>query len=113
MEERRRFIRVGSPIMIQFPNPTTLKTERSFTQDVSDSGMRFPTTVRFEVGQEIPITLHLPFTDAVLHSTGAVMWVREISRHGASQYDVGVHFRWLEDPDRQSLTRHLSAFVRR
>ena len=95
--------------MVEFPDPETLKTERSFTQDVSESGMRFPTTVKLQVGQEIPLTLELPFYNSTMHATGEILWIREISRLGAPQYDVGVRFRWIEDPDRQRLARHLSS----
>lgn len=108
MEERRRFIRVGSPVMIEFPSPGTLKTERSFTQDVSESGIRFPTTVKLQIGQALPLTLELPFSNASLQATGEVMWIREVSRLGQPRHDVGVRFQWIEDADRQRLSRHLS-----
>ena len=108
MQERRRHIRMPTPVLVEFPAPGTMKTERSFTQDVSESGMRFPTAVKLQVGQELPLTLELPFRDATLHATGEVTWVREISRLGEPQYEIGVRFRWIEDPDRQRLTRHLT-----
>ena len=108
MQERRRHIRVETPILVEFPNPETMKTERSFTQDVSESGMRFPTGIRLQIGQEVPLTMELPFRDATMHATGEVLWIREVSRHGAPHYDVGVRFRWIEDPDRQRLARHLT-----
>ena len=114
MQERRRHIRVETPVLVEFPNPETMKTERSFTQDVSESGMRFPTAVKLQVGGELALTLELPFHDATMHATGEILWIREVSRLGAPQYDVGVRFRWIEDPDRQRLTRHLaSLFPRR
>jgi Tfp pilus assembly protein PilZ len=111
MYERRRHIRVTSPILVEFPNPDTMKTERSFTEDVSASGMRFPTAVRLQIGQELALSLELPFNSSTIHATGEVLWIREISRHGTPQYDVGVRFRWLEDPDRQRLARHLAGFL--
>ena len=113
MQEQRRHIRIETPVLVEFPNPSTMKTERSFTQDVSESGLRFPTEVRLQVGQELPLALELPFHNGPLHATGEVLWVREVSRLGAPQYDVGVRFRWIEDPDRQRLARHLSSFFPR
>ena len=113
MEERRRYIRVETPVLVEFPHPATMKTERSFTQDVNESGMRFPTAVKLQVGQELALTLELPFHDAMMHATGEVLWIRETSRLGAPQYDVGVRFRWIEDPDRQKLMRHLSSLFPR
>ena len=112
MQERRHHIRASTPVIIEFPNPATMKTERSFTQDISESGLRFPTPVKLDIGQEMPLTLHLPFQEGELHATGTVVWIREISRLGAYQYEVGMQFRWIDDPDRQRLSRQLAAFFR-
>jgi len=109
MEERRTFIRVETPVMIEFPNPSSMKTEQSFTQDVSETGMRFPTGVHLEIGQELPVTLRLPFNDSSLQAIGSVVWIREVSRLGSPQYDVGLRFHWIEDPERQRLARHLAS----
>jgi hypothetical protein len=112
MQERRRHIRIETPVLVEFPNPETMKTERSFTQDVSETGMRFPTTVKLQLGQEIPLTLELPFQNSTMHATGEILWVRQVSRLGDPQYEVGVRFCWIEDPDRQRLTRHLASLFR-
>jgi len=109
MQEQRRHVRIETPVLVQFPNPQTMKTERSFTQDVSESGMRFPTAVKLQMGQELPITIQIPFQDSTLHTTGEIVWIREIARMGAVQYEIGVRFRWIEDPDRQRLSRHLAS----
>ena len=113
MQERRRHIRVPTPVMVEFPNPATMKTERSYSQDVSESGLRFPTAVKLQVGQQLAITIELPFTQSTMHTTGEVQWVRETAQIGDPQYEVGVRFIWIEDPDRQRLSRHLSNFYPR
>jgi hypothetical protein len=43
-------------ILIEFPNPTSWKTERTFTQDVSETGLRFPTPVKLQISQELALT---------------------------------------------------------
>ena len=113
MDERRAHIRIHTPVMVEFPNPVTMKTERSFAQDVSESGLCFPTTVKLQVGQEVPLSMELPFSNATMHATGEVMWIREVARLGQTQYEIGVRFRWIEDPDRQRLNRHLLDLFRR
>ena len=110
MEERRKQVRVSTPVLVEFPHPETLKTERSYTRDVSETGMRFPTPVKLQLGQQVALTLELPFNNLTMHATGEVLWIREIARLGAPQYEVGVRFVWIEDPDRNRLSRHLSAF---
>lgn len=108
MQERRGHIRVKAPVLVEYPHPGSYKTERSFTLDISDTGFRFPTTVKMSIGQELPLTLHLPFAEAALQATGEVIWIREVARHGATQYEVGLRFRWIEDPDQQRLSRFLA-----
>ena len=111
MQERRQFIRVQTPIMVEFADPSTTAPQRSFTQDVSETGMRFPSAAKLQIGQSLPMTLHVPFFDQALHATGEVVWLRQTSRLGGPQYEVGVRFQWIEDPDRQNLLRHLTGLV--
>ena len=113
MQERRRHIRIDTPVLIEFPDPATMKTERSFTQDVSESGLRFPSPVKLQIGQALPLTLTLPYQESSLQATGEIQWIREISRLGAPHYEVGLRFRWLEDPDQQRLARYLSSLFPR
>ncbi len=111
MQERRQYVRVTTPVMVEFPNPQTLKTERTFTKDISEGGMRFPTAVKLESGREMPVTLEFPFHGATMHATAEVLWVRETARSGTAHYEVGVRFRWIDEPDRQRLSRHLATFL--
>ena len=111
MQERRGHIRVKAPVLVEYPAPGSYKTERSFTLDVSDTGLHFPTSTKLSIGQELPLTLHVPATDTPLQATGEVIWIREVARHGATQYDVGLRFRWIEDPDQQRLSRFLGSLL--
>jgi len=108
MLERREHRRLQAPVLVEFIDPYTSKPERSFTYDISVSGMRFPTEVKFQVGQEVPFALDLPSERLPFRATGQVIWIREVARLGATQYDVGVRFRWVEDPDLQRLDSFLS-----
>ncbi len=109
MQERRQRIRVETPVLIEFPNPDTMKTERSFTHDISDAGLRFPTPVKLQIGQELALSLSLPYHTKSFHATGEIVWVREVARLGATQYEIGMRFRWIEDPDRGQLSRFLQS----
>lgn len=64
--ERRQSPRVQAPVMVEFQDGGAEGLERTFTQDVSDSGMRFPTRVKLEIGQELPLVLHLVAPQEVL-----------------------------------------------
>lgn len=107
MLERRAHIRLQSAALVEFIDPATSTPERSFTHDLSVSGMRFPTTVKFQVGQEILFALELSSGHPPFRAQGEVIWIREVARLGTTQYDVGVRFRWMEDPDLQRLSQFL------
>ena len=109
--ERREHVRVRTPILVEFQASESGKTERTFTQDVSELGMRFPTAVKLRIGQELPVAFQLPPHEQMLRATGEVMWIREVSRHGGPHYEVGVRFRWVEDPDQKRLRWRLATFV--
>ena len=114
MQERRQHVRIKTPVLIEFPHPATSKTERSFTHDISETGLRFPTTVKLQVGEQLVLILALPSRNAqqaTFRAIGEVVWIREVARLGATQYEVGLRFRWIEDPDFQRLARFLQAFL--
>ena len=111
MRERREHVRVQTPILVEFSTPGQTKVENSFTQDVSESGLRFPTAAKLEIGQELNLTLRMAARNTTLQANGDVVWIRETSRLSAPQYGIGVRFRWVKDPDRQRLLRHLDNLI--
>ena len=111
MQERRHYVRVTSPALIEFPSPTLGRTERSFTYDLSETGLRFPTSVELHVGDELPVTIHLPVRNLTMLAKSEVTWIREIARLGMTHYDVGIQFREMAKTDRRKLSQHLAALL--
>ncbi len=111
--DRRHFPRIDTPVIVEFANPDNKQDERSYTQNLSEEGTRFPTRVKFDVGQEIHMRLQIPPSSTTIHATGQVMWVREVARITTPQYEVGVRFRWSEDPDHAALHHHLAGLFPR
>ena len=105
-QERRQALRLKIPVLVEFLSPDTAKPERSFTQDLNAAGLRFPTAARLNIGQELAVTIELD-AQRSFRTTGEIIWIREISRIGPVQYEVGMRFRWIEDPDRQRLNTFL------
>lgn len=111
MQERREQVRLQAAVLVEFTDPSTSEPQRSFTHDLSLSGMRFPTSVQFQLGQEVPFTLDMASPQPAFHATGRIVWVREVAQAGGAHYEVGVRFHWVEDPDQQRLDSFLRARV--
>jgi len=110
--ERREFPRLRAPVLIEFDHPTTAQREHSFTQDVSESGLRFPTAAELRIGQELTLDLLVPEQPAI-RASGQVVWIRQIADIGQTQYDVGMRFRWSEQATRERLGRFVQNLMSR
>lgn len=111
MKERRKFVRVDTPILIEYKHPKTRKTERSFTHDVSQKGMRFPSNVAFNSGDTLRLELGMPPHEEMMGVKAHVVWVREIAQYTISQFEIGVTFEWEERHNQMSLAKYLKSLV--
>ncbi len=111
MKERRKFVRVDTPVLIEYKNPKTRKTERSFTSDVSQKGMRFPSNVSFKIGDTLKMELGMPPHEEMMGVNGHIVWVREIAQYTISQYEIGITFEWEEKHDAHALAQYLQSLV--
>lgn len=77
--------------------------------NISGCGMRFPTKERFQVGDQIEVSVELPMTpNHVIRMVGEVVHVLEIPEHGESQpsYQTAVRFISVNDTDRERIVRY-------
>ena len=104
--ERRQALRLKIPVLVEFINPADAKPERSFTHDLNGAGVRFPTSAKLNIGHELALTIEMA-PQVAFQVTARVVWIREIAHLGQTQYEVGMRFCWIEDPDRQRLNAFL------
>lgn len=77
--------------------------------NISGCGMRFPTKERFQVGDQIEVSVELPVTpNHLIRMVGEVVHVLEIPEHGESQrsYQTAVRFISVNDTDRERIVRY-------
>jgi len=77
---------------------------QSVSRDISVAGIRFPSIEQLRGGSFLEMTLELSSDQAPIHAQGEVKWLREFSRIGAPQFEVGVEFIDMSDADRRRLT---------
>jgi hypothetical protein len=78
--------------------------------NLSGAGVRINIPERFEIGELLDLTLHLPFGDAnTMTLVGQVVHVVELSRAGDSNplFGTALHFVSLDDSHRETLIRFI------
>jgi c-di-GMP-binding flagellar brake protein YcgR len=111
--QRRRANRVDLSIPFSFTLIEAGETEpvgehlNSTTQDISLAGLRFETSLRLKVGDQLEINLPL----SASHSVNPVGWVvlsEPVEQHGENLNSVAVQFVQLEEQDQIRLADFLT-----
>ena len=110
--ERRRYPRCPAPIIVRcHPIDEEGFQVQSISRDVSVSGIRFPAVEQFRGGSLIELTVELSPDQPPIHAQGVVKWLREFSRIGAPQFEVGVEFTDMSADDRRRLKHYCARWL--
>ena len=111
--EKRRFPRCPAPVLVRCHDIEDAERHiQTISRDVSVAGIRFPATEQLRGGSILDLTIELSPDQAPIHAQGEVKWLREFSRIGAPQFEVGVEFTDMSEPDRQRLKAYCARWLR-
>jgi len=102
--EKRRYPRCPAPVLVRchvVEEPTV--SVQTISRDISAAGIRFPAVEQLRGGALLELTIELSPDQAPIHAQGEVKWMREFSRIGAPQFEVGVEFIEMSAVDRKRL----------
>ena len=106
--ERRRYVRLETPIAISYVLPDASTILHTSTKNVSADGIRLQTIDRSIKEADI-ITLNLHISGAVnpVHARGTVIWKKRISLEDGAPYDIGVEFTEIEEDNKNTFLKFL------
>lgn len=110
-EERRRFIRLTTPINISYVAPEQNKVLQAVSKDISALGVRFETKEKIKEGATLELTLELPKASNPVHARGKLVWSKRISLEDSSPYDVGVEFIKIEEDNKNTFLKYLCDLI--
>lgn len=106
--ERRRYVRLESPITISYVLPDASTILHTSTKNVSADGIRIQTTDRsVKESDIIALNLHIPEAVNPVHAKGAVIWKKRISLEDGAPYDIGVEFTEIEEDNKNTFLKFL------
>lgn len=110
--ERRRYVRLETPIDISYTAPETGKVLNANTKNISADGMRFE-TLDSVIKESDLLEIKMVIRDAPspVHAKARVIWKKKISLEDAAPYDCGLEFAEIEEDNKNTFLKFLCDLI--
>ncbi len=110
--ERRRYVRLDTPIDISYVVPKTGNTLNTNTKNISADGVRFETLDKSIKESDI-LELRMVIQDAPspVHAKAKVIWKKKMSLEDAAAYDCGLEFTEIEEDNKNTFLKFLCDLI--
>ena len=110
--ERRRYVRLATPIEISYTVPETGHVLSANAKNISADGIRFETLNKAIKESDI-LELKMVMQDAPnpVHAKAKVIWKKKITLEDAAPYDCGLEFTEIEDDNKNTFLKFLCDLI--
>ena len=110
--ERRRYIRLKTPVSVTYTAPSTGIVHSSVTKDMSADGLRLETKDR-EIGKGSVLELKLGLYGAnnPVHAKGKVIWIKQLSLEDDAPCDMGIELTEIEEDNKNTFLKFLCDLI--
>lgn len=110
--ERRRYVRLKTPIDIQYTVPDTGSVLKTASKNISADGIRFE-TMNKSIRESDILELKMVIADAPnpVHAKAKVIWKKKISLEDAAPYDCGLEFTEIEEDNKNTFLKFLCDLI--
>jgi len=110
--ERRRYVRLQTPIDISYTVPETGNVFKTSTKNISADGVRFE-TLNKSIKESDILELKMVIQEAPnpVHAKAKVIWKKKISLEDAAPYDCGVEFTEIEEDNKNTFLKFLCDLI--
>jgi c-di-GMP-binding flagellar brake protein YcgR len=110
--ERRRYIRLKTPVSVTYTVPGSGTIHSSITKDMSADGLRLETKARgIEKGSVLELKLELHGANNPVHAKGKVVWIRQLSLEDEAPYDIGIELTEIEEDNKNTFLKFLCNLI--
>ena len=108
MEEKRRFVRIEWPVVVQYKTlEEPLTQDQIVGKDISESGVCFIVYERLTKGTKLDIQIQTPFDSLPVFAKGKIAWIRKVGEEHARTFEVGVEFTEVDPRDQKRLKMYI------
>jgi len=110
--ERRRYVRLQTPIDISYTVPETGNILNASTKNISADGMRFETNNKtIKVSDITEIKMLIPKAPNPVHAKAKVIWKKKMSLEDAAPFDCGLEFTEIEEDNKNTFLKFLCDLI--
>lgn len=110
--ERRKYIRLKTPVSVTYTAPNTGIVHSSMTKDMSVDGLRLETKARdIEQGTVLELKLELSGANSPIHAKGKVVWIKQLSLEDDAPWDVGIELTEIEEDNKNTFLKFLCDLI--
>lgn len=110
--ERRRYIRLRTPISVTYTIQETGGVYTTVTKDISADGLRFESHEKdLKTDGVIAFSLSIAEAHNPVHAKGKIVWKKKLSLEDKAPYDVGVEFTEIEEDNKNTFLKFLCDLI--
>lgn len=110
--ERRRFIRLKTPIPVTYSIPETGGVYKSVTKDISADGLRLESNDKdLKVSGIVELKLEIYGANNPVHAKGRVVWKKKLSLEDNACCDIGIEFVEIEEDNKNTFLKFLCDLI--
>lgn len=105
--ERRGSERINSLVAVKYASESGEIKGDSFTEDINESGIGFPTSGKIPPGTKLNLEISLEKgSKKEIHAAGTVIWSRRNTQHWKSRYSAGLKLLDIDGEDKNRLLEY-------
>lgn len=105
LPERRRYIRVDTPLKLLINSPG--RTDEVKSKNISPIGLRFEIGRKLDPSAELDISMYLPNDNTPVTLIAKVIWQDKMSLEDDAPFDVGVDIKSIADEHKNRFLKFL------
>ncbi len=110
--ERRRYVRLQTPINISYTVPETGNTLNTSTKNISADGIRFETLNKaIKESDILELKMVIQTAPNPVHAKAKIIWKKKISLEDAAPYDCGLEFIEIEEDNKNTFLKFLCDLI--
>jgi len=110
--ERRRYIRLKTPIPVTYTVAGTGSIYSAVTKDISADGLRLESEAKdLNISSVVELKLEIYGAHNPVHAKGKIVWKKKLSLEDNAPFDVGVEFIEIEEDNKNTFLKFLCDLI--